>query len=159
ASLARTTYKELSTESLCAVRAGETPMLRNSLIALLSLTPLVAAENPEVLLPGDTPQTPLSKPYDRMPPGGKVTETKRVAPKDVVLRWNEAALFAIRNERTPAPVAARNLALVHTAIFDAVNAVSRTHESFYVGAAAPRGTSPEAAAAIAAHHILSNLYP
>jgi hypothetical protein len=93
------------------------------------------------------------------PGAGTVTESKKVAPKDVVLRWNEAALFAIRTEKTPAPIAARNLALMHTAIYDAVNAVGRTHESFYVGAGAPRNTAPEAAAAVAAHRILSALYP
>jgi hypothetical protein len=135
-------------------------MFHISLIALLTLIPPAPGPCPEET-PAEAPQMPLAQPYQRMPQpgGGQVTESKKIAPKDVVLRWNEAALFAIRNEKTPAPIAARNLALLHTAIFDAVNAVSRTHVSFYVGAGAPRNTSPEAAAAVAAHHILSTLYP
>src|SRR5437763_674719 len=47
---------------------------------------------------------------------------------DVVLRWNETALNAIRAEGTPPPLAARNLAIVHAAIYDAVNAIRRTHQ-------------------------------
>src|SRR4051812_17528041 len=38
---------------------------------------------------------------------------------DAVLRWNETALTAIRTARTPPPVAARNLATMHVAVFDA----------------------------------------
>src|SRR5205823_5447683 len=33
------------------------------------------------------------------------------------------------------------------------------HETFYVNSSAPRGTSAEAAAAVAAHHTLVTLYP
>src|SRR5205085_1638753 len=133
-------------------------MFRSTLIALLALTPFAAGQCPDEPLPIrspviDAPRMPLAKPYEGVidtPAAGKVSESKKVAPKDVVLRWNEAALFAIRTERTPAPVAARNLALVHTAIYDAVNSVARSHQPFYVGGFAPRGTSPEVAAAVAA---------
>ena len=44
--------------------------------------------------------------------------------QDMVLRWNELTLDAIRKERTPPPVAARNLAIVHASIFDAVNEIN-----------------------------------
>ena len=40
-------------------------------------------------------------------------------PDSAVLRWNEAALAAIRATRPAPPVAARALAILHTAIFDA----------------------------------------
>jgi hypothetical protein len=79
--------------------------------------------------------------------------------RDVVLQWNEAALKLIRAERTPPPVAARNLAIMHAAIYDAVNAVHRTHRPYrFRGEAAP-GSSPEVAASLAAHRALVNLYP
>jgi membrane-associated phospholipid phosphatase len=81
------------------------------------------------------------------------------AKPDAVLRWNEAALCAIRTEKTPPPLAARNLAIVHAAIYDAVNAVYRTHRSYRVQADAPADTSAEAAAAVAAHRALLALYP
>src|SRR5262245_55458439 len=101
-------------------------MFRTTLIALLAVTPVAAAQCPEDLLPIgphviDSPQMPLARPYERVidtpPASEKVRESKKAAPKDVVLRWNEAALFAIRTERTPPPVAARNLAMVHAAVY------------------------------------------
>ncbi|HJZ56537.1 MAG TPA: hypothetical protein VKE74_16345, partial [Gemmataceae bacterium] len=78
---------------------------------------------------------------------------------NVVLRWNEAALGAIQKERTPPPVAARNLAIVHVAVYDAVNAVDGTHRPFLVGFERPVDADPSAAAAIAAHRTLADLYP
>jgi hypothetical protein len=78
---------------------------------------------------------------------------------DVVLVWNEAALRAVREERTPPPRAARNLAMVHVAVHDAVNSVRRTHEAFRFEARPCGCTSVEAAAAVAAHRVLLELYP
>jgi hypothetical protein len=78
---------------------------------------------------------------------------------DVVLRWNEAALTAIRAEKTPPPVAARNLAIVHVAIYDAVTAVERSHEPFWVRFDAPVDADPTVAAAVAGHRALTELYP
>lgn len=78
---------------------------------------------------------------------------------DVVIRWNEATLSAIRAERTPPPMAARNLAIVHAAIYDAVNAVFQSHHPYLVDIRADAGTSPEAAATSAAYHCLIRLYP
>ncbi len=80
-------------------------------------------------------------------------------PDDTVLRWNEITLQAIKADRTPPPKAARHLAMVHVAVYDAVNAITRTHRPFRAHVAAPEGASPEAAAAAAAHRVLSDLYP
>src|SRR5262249_34366296 len=77
----------------------------------------------------------------------------------VVLVWNEAALRAVRADRTPPPLAARNLAMVHVAVHDAVNPVRRTHEAFRFEAKPCGCTSAEAAAAVAAHRVLLDLYP
>ncbi len=46
---------------------------------------------------------------------------------DVVTDWNTAALNAIRARNTPPPAASRNLAILHTSIYDAVNGILRTH--------------------------------
>jgi membrane-associated phospholipid phosphatase len=78
---------------------------------------------------------------------------------DVVLDWNEAALDAIRARNTAPPAAARNLAIVHVAIYDAVNGIRRTHESYLVRERAPFGASVEAAASAAANSALVALYP
>src|SRR5665213_148509 len=76
-----------------------------------------------------------------------------------ILHWNETALQAIKEDRTVPPIAARNLALLHGAIYDAVNAIDRTHTVFHVEATAPLGASMEAAASGAAHRVLTQLYP
>jgi hypothetical protein len=77
---------------------------------------------------------------------------------DPVLRWNQAALAAVSRDATVAPVAARNLALVHLAILDAVHAVEGT-PAYLVALPAAPGSSAEAAISAAAHQVLSYLYP
>ena len=51
---------------------------------------------------------------------------------DVVTDWNNAALDAIRTGRTAPPIASRSLAILHAAIYDAVNGIARTHEEYLV---------------------------
>jgi len=82
-----------------------------------------------------------------------------VAPDDVILRWNEATLQAILSERTPPPLAARHLAMVHVAMCDSVNALRRDYRPFHVDLDGPRRGSEELAAAVAAHRVLAELYP
>src|SRR5258706_10396769 len=78
---------------------------------------------------------------------------------DVVTDWNAAALNAIRAERMPPPVASRSLAILHASIYDAVNAISRTHEEYLVPSRVPASALPEAAASAAAHTVLVTLFP
>ena len=87
------------------------------------------------------------------------------APGDVVLDWNDQALAAIRFARSNPPVASRNLAIVHLALFDAVNAIERQFDSYLPENATddkkvkPSKVDPVAAAAAAAHRALVALYP
>jgi membrane-associated phospholipid phosphatase len=81
------------------------------------------------------------------------------AAPDLVLKWNEIALTAIRTDRTPPPMAARNLAIMHIAIYDAVNAVAPTHRACFISAVPQGETSAPAAAASAGHYVLASLYP
>ncbi len=78
---------------------------------------------------------------------------------DVVTDWNNAALDAIRFERTAPPIASRSLAILHVSIYDAVNGIARTHEPYLVESAVQRSASREAAASAAAHQALVNLFP
>lgn len=78
---------------------------------------------------------------------------------DVVTQWNEVFLKAVRNETTPPPLAARNLAILHTAIYDAVNAITRTHQPYCLKTKASKEASMEAAASTAAHRVSVHLYP
>jgi hypothetical protein len=51
------------------------------------------------------------------------------------------------------------LAIVHAAMFDAVNSISGEFHPYAFEFNAPKGASPEAAAAAAAHLALVRLYP
>jgi hypothetical protein len=83
----------------------------------------------------------------------------QIARADVVTDWNEAALDAIRARNTPPPAVARNLAILHVAVYDAVNGIRQTHESYVVRDPAPHGASLQAAASTAARTALVALYP
>src|SRR5436189_1859649 len=78
---------------------------------------------------------------------------------DVVTDWNNAALNAIRADRTAPPIASRSLAIVHVAIYDAVNGIARTHEPYLVPSAVSSSASRVASASAAAHQTLVSLFP
>jgi membrane-associated phospholipid phosphatase len=80
-------------------------------------------------------------------------------PRDAVLFWNDVLLQTVKADRTAPPMAARNMAMVHVAVYDAVNAVHRSHCPYRVDAVPPPGTDARAAAAAAAHDVLVALYP
>jgi hypothetical protein len=82
-----------------------------------------------------------------------------VSHADIVTDWNVAALHAIRVDRTAPPRASRALAMLHAAIYDAVNGIARTHESYHVQSTVPSSASKEAAAGAAARTILVALFP
>jgi hypothetical protein len=78
---------------------------------------------------------------------------------NVVTEWNEAALSAIRQSNTSPPAASRNLAILHVSIFDAVNGIARTYDRYHATGQVSSSASKEAAAATAAHVVLTSLYP
>lgn len=81
------------------------------------------------------------------------------AGSNMVIDWNRAALEAIRIDQTAPPIATRNLAMMHVAIYDSVNAIDRAHQPYSVLIDPPANTSREAAVATAAYRILSQAYP
>lgn len=81
------------------------------------------------------------------------------AGSNMVIDWNRAALEAIRIDHTAPPIATRNLAMMHVAIYDSVNAIDRAHQPYWVQIDPPANTSREAAVATAAYRILSQAYP
>jgi membrane-associated phospholipid phosphatase len=86
-------------------------------------------------------------------------EDRSVPTGDMVLHWNDVLLDAIRADRTAPPMAARHMAIVHAAVYDAVNAIDRTHKPYAIDRHGPRNASPEAAVAAAAHRTLVKLFP
>ena len=85
-------------------------------------------------------------------------EARALMAGDVVLHWNEVLLQSLPSQPPRVPLS-RNMAMVHLAIFDAVNAIDRSYEPYHANVHASRGASMEAAAAQAAHDTLSALYP
>ena len=78
---------------------------------------------------------------------------------DMVTDWNANTEQAIITAGSGAPVQGRLLAIVHTAIYDAVNGIQREYRPYFVTEWGPRGASAEAAAAQAAYTALLSLFP
>ena len=88
-----------------------------------------------------------------------VTSAQSVNP---VLQWNRVLLAIVRTPGAqPATIhPTRSFAIMHAAIYDAVNAIDETHRPYVVHLSGVlRGASQEAAAAAAAHEVLIHLYP
>lgn len=81
------------------------------------------------------------------------------ASADVVTDWNQTLETALRNPVPSVPAQARASAIVHVAIFDAVNGITRRYTPLRVAESAPPGARAEAAAAYAAHGALIGLFP
>ena len=81
------------------------------------------------------------------------------APADVIMDWNaKADAIAANRQITPVPHG-RGLAMLHVAMFEAVNAVERRYAPYKLNLTADRNTSKEAAAASAGYHVLVAVYP
>lgn len=83
------------------------------------------------------------------------------APSDaqIVDRWNEVWLDSIRQaHQTPGPTA-RQGAILHASIQDAINSITRQQRPMVTITPDPVEGSTDAAGAAAAHRVLSNLYP
>jgi len=88
-----------------------------------------------------------------------VVSGMHAARADTVTDWNQTAVRATEIANAPVPVQMRVMAIVHAAIFDAVNAIEGKYTGYAVEVASAPGASSEAAAAAAAHGILERLFP
>ena len=75
-----------------------------------------------------------------------------------VIYWNQVQLQAIENDASTPEYASRGLAMVSSAVYDAVNSIDGT-PAYYVSLKAPDGASADAAVASAAYTVLCYLYP
>lgn len=78
---------------------------------------------------------------------------------DEVTFWNQVLLDSVSATSMAPPRAARAMAMVQGAVYDAVNSIDRTHAPFATDFISPATASREAAAASAAHRTLVNLFP
>ena len=90
---------------------------------------------------------------------GALALSATAAHGDVIMDWNAKA-DAIAVEKQLLNVAnARGQAMLHIAMFEAVNAIDRRYAPYKLNLTADRATSREAAAAAAAYDVLLSLHP
>jgi hypothetical protein len=87
--------------------------------------------------------------------------TRTEASGQPVIDWNQLLLSIVSTPGAqPANIQpTRNFAIVHAAIYDAVNAIDRTHQPYLIAVRAPRDASETAAADAAARTAFDGLYP
>jgi hypothetical protein len=87
--------------------------------------------------------------------------TPAIPAATVVTEWNTLTLHVLMEDAVPNQFGSRALAMVHTAMFDAINAIGNRYQPYHLdlGPLATSGTSKAAAGATAAHRILTTLYP
>ena len=78
-----------------------------------------------------------------------------------VIDWNQELLSIVNTPGAqPANIQPTwSFAILHAAIYDAVNSIDRSHEPYVISVRAPRDASETAAADAAAHPALVGLYP
>ena len=84
-----------------------------------------------------------------------------VAQEDVILQWNRVLMETVRTPgQQPATIMpVRSYAIMHAAMFDAVNSIDGSHTPYLTEVPGSPNASIEAAAAQAAHDVLAGLYP
>lgn len=81
--------------------------------------------------------------------------------ENVILQWNRVLQETLRTagQQPPTILPVRSFAMMHAAMFDAVNSIDGTHTPYLIEVPGSRLASQEAAAAQAAHDVLASLYP
>lgn len=92
-------------------------------------------------------------------------DIRLIAKDDAVITWNQILLNAIATAKTPPPIASRAMAMVETAVFDAVNNIVHKYQNYSITATAPisinsntTAIGAEAAAVEAAYTVLTSLF-
>ncbi len=78
---------------------------------------------------------------------------------NAIVEWTATADSIAAQKNITSPVHGRVLALLHVAMFEAVNTIGRRYTPYRLNLIADRDTSAEAAAAAAGHAVLLALYP
>jgi hypothetical protein len=82
-----------------------------------------------------------------------------VSVADVVTDWNQSAGACVLEAKIYPFAGTRVMAIVHTAMFDAINSIEGRYTPYKFKVSAPTGSSPEAAGVAAAHAALVQLFP
>jgi hypothetical protein len=106
--------------------------------------------------------TQIGQSYGSSNGGLRIPDASPSQSVNLVVQWNKNLLVIVRTPGAqPAPIhPTRSFAMMHAAIYDAVNAIDGTHKPYLIRVT---GVSPnasqDAAAAQAAHEVLVTLYP
>ena len=89
------------------------------------------------------------------------TKNQLTTGEDVILQWNRVLMETVRTPgQQPATIMpVRSYAMMHAAMFDAVNSIDGTYTAYLTDVPGSQNASMEAAAAQAAHDVLLGLYP
>lgn len=81
--------------------------------------------------------------------------------EDVILQWNRVLgqTLEIPDAHPPTILPVRSFAMMHLAMFDAVNSIDGSYTPYLTDVPGTKNASIEAAAAQAAHNVLVDLYP
>src|SRR5687768_4450529 len=148
-----------------------TPATRSLVFTLLVLCIAVPAWPQGTSRPADQVWGPRYRPSTF-----KSTQLRHSSPHDtlsMLVHWNEVAINSSGLDHTPVPLgdprifgeqlgparAARAIAIVHVAIFEAINAIKGGYESYVGVPRANSSASVDAAIAQAAHDTLNALFP
>lgn len=103
----------------------------------------------------------MGLPTAALPQDVKLAESGSLSAEDVILRWNRVLVetVGIAGQQPPTIVAARSFAMLHGAMFDAVNSIDGSHQPYLIEVPGTKNASMEAAAALAAHDVLVALFP
>ena len=90
-----------------------------------------------------------------------VSANTPIAQEDVILQWNRVLMETVRTPgQHPATIMpVRSYAIMHAAMFDAVNSIDGSHTPYLIEVPGSQNASIDAAAAQAAHDVLVSLYP
>ena len=91
--------------------------------------------------------------------GTPVAGVPAASASDVVTDYAARAVAIGVEKQLPNARLTRGLAMVHVAMFEAVNAIDRRYQPYKLELVADKGASREAAAATAAHDVLVSLFP
>src|SRR5689334_10691741 len=78
---------------------------------------------------------------------------------DVISDWSAKAEAIATEKKLLPPPNARGIAILHVAMFEAVNAIDNKYAPYKLNLSTPNTASKEAAAAAAAHAVLVTLHP
>jgi hypothetical protein len=91
--------------------------------------------------------------------GALLVGLTNAASADVITDWNERAIAAGYTARQGPPPHTRIVAMVHLAMFEALNSIEPRYRPYRARLPSEPGASRDAAAAAAAHYLLVRIYP